>query len=434
LPGELSLTPAPSFSAIHGSAIAIWIISIGAIALVLIRPKGWREAWWAASGACLLVLCRLISPSSAVRAVRKGTDVYLFLIGMMIMSELARREGVFDWIAGHAVRASRGSRRRLFLLIYCAGAVVTIFLSNDATAVVLTPAVLAAVRAAEAEPLPYLLICAFIANTASFVLPISNPANLVVYNGSMPPLMQWLSTFGWPSVASILMTFFLLRWLARNRLEGFVRTDVDARPLSAAGKLTFYGIGFLAMALMTASALHLDLGAPACAAGIMVAAGVSIRDHGTWKDLGKEIAWSVLPLVAGLFVIVEAIKGVGALSAAVHALEEMKTWRPMQAAFSSGFGVALISNLMNNLPSALISGAAVKAAGATGALRDAVLIGVDAGPNLSVTGSLATILWLIAMRREGQQIGFWKFLKWGAVVMPPALTLAILALLLNPQR
>ncbi len=82
---------------------------------------------------------------------------------------------------------------------------------------------------------------------------------------------------------------------------------------------------------------------------------------------------------------------------------------------------------MNNLPSGLIAGAAVKAAHATGALRNAVLIGVDLGPNLSITGSLATILWLIAIRREGLDISFWKFLKWGALVMPPALLLAILA-------
>src|SRR5206468_1557555 len=129
----------------------------------------------------------------------------LFLIGMMIMSELARREGVFDWVAAYAVRASRGSRTRLFALIYMVGIVVTVFLSNDATAVVLTPAVLAAVRTARAEPLPYLMACAFIANAASFVLPISNPANLVLYAGNMPPLGKWLLTFGLPSVASILI-------------------------------------------------------------------------------------------------------------------------------------------------------------------------------------------------------------------------------------
>jgi arsenical pump membrane protein len=417
----------------HWQAAAIWLISLGSIALVLIRPKGWPEAWWAAAGACLLVLCRLLSPIAAAHAIGKGLDVYLFLTGMMVMSELARREGVFDWIAGHAVRTSKGSCSRLFVLVYGVGVLVTVFLSNDATAVVLTPAVLAAIRTAEAEPLPYLLICAFIANAASFVLPISNPANLVVYNGGMPPLGRWLLTFGLPSIVSILITFLVLRWLANGLLQGRVKTDAEKKPLSATGKLTLYGIGFLAVTLLTASALNADLGAPACVAGFLVAAGVSIRDHKTPRDIAKEIAWSVLPLVAGLFVIVEAMNAAGALGAAVRVLERMKEWQPIWSDLTAGFGVAFISNLMNNLPSGLISGAAVKAAGAAGPLRNAVLIGVDLGPNLSVTGSLATILWLIAIRREGQQVGFWKFLKWGAVVMPPALTLAILALLLSPK-
>jgi arsenical pump membrane protein len=161
---------------------------------------------------------------------------------------------------------------------------------------------------------------------------------------------------------------------------------------------------------------------------MLVALGVTVRDRGAPRDIAKEVAWSVLPLVAALFVIVEAINSAGALHLAVRLLEKLKTWDALPAALSSGFGVALLSNFMNNLPSGLISGAAVQGAGATGPLRSAVLIGVDLGPNLSVTGSLATILWLIAIRREGQDVSFWKFLKWGALVMPPALALAILAL------
>lgn len=411
-------------------AIAVWVISLAAIALVLVRPKGLAEAWWATAGACLLVLLGLISPLSALHAVGKGTDVYLFLTGMMIMSELARREGVFDWIAGHAVRASNGSRVRLFVLIYCVGVLVTIFLSNDATAVVLTPAVLAAVRAAEAEPLPYLMICAFIANAASFVLPISNPANLVVYSKDIPPLGRWLSTFGIPSVVSILLTFVVLRWLSSRYLIGSVKTFVNGAPLSTAGKLTFGGIGFLAVVLTVASALNFDLGAPACVAGLLVACAVTLRDRAVPQDLAREISWSVLPLVAGLFVIVEALDGAGALDALTRFLREMQTWEPVHAALTSGFGVAILSNLMNNLPTGLIGGIAVKSAGVHGVLRDALLIGVDLGPNLSITGSLATILWLIAIRREGQSVGFWQFLKWGSLITPPALFLAILSLAL----
>ena len=178
--------------------------------------------------------------------------------------------------------------------------------------------------------------------------------------------------------------------------------------------------------------MDFDLGAPACVAGLLVAVCVSIRDHATPKDVAREISWSVLPLVAGLFVIVEAMNGAGALGVSIRALREMETWQSIHSALTSGFGVALISNLMNNLPSGLIIGSAVRAAGATGPLRNAVLIGIDLGPNLSVTGSLATILWLIAIRREGQEVGFWKFLKWGALVMPPALAAAILAVLFTP--
>ncbi|MBV8807822.1 MAG: arsenic transporter [Acidobacteriaceae bacterium] len=414
-----------NLAAIDWHSTAIWFISLASIALVLARPKGWPEAIWAAAGASLLVICRLISPTTAASGVAKGADVYLFLAGMMILSELASREGVFDWAAGYAVRGSRGSRTRLFILIYVVGIVVTVFLSNDATAVVLTPAVLAAVRAAEAEPLPYLLICAFIANAASFVLPISNPANLVVYGGEMPPLTRWLRTFGLPAIFSILITFFVLRWLATEYLQGPLNADVDSDRLTAAGKLTLFCIGFLVVVLMIASALNLNLGAPACVTGLLVTAVISLRDHGAPKDLAKKVPWSVLVLVAGLFVIVEALNGAGALGLAVQALDEMKQWSPVTAALGSGFGLAVISNLMNNLPSGLIAGAAVKAAHATGPLRDAVLIGVDLGPNLSITGSLATILWLIAIRREGRQVSFWKFLKWGALVMPPALLLAI---------
>jgi arsenical pump membrane protein len=412
----------------------IWLISLVSIGLVLIRPKGLPEALWATLGAGLLVVCRLVTPDDALHAVGKGTDVYLFLAGMMIISELARREGVFDWLAIHAVKAARGSRQRLFVLVYGVGIVVTIFLSNDATAVVLTPAVQVAVQAAGAEPLPFLLSCAFIANAASFVLPISNPANLVVYGKGLPPLRSWLLTFELPSLLSIAVTFFVLRFLSRKLLGGRITNHLKDKPLSPSGKFTLAGIGLLTITLIASSAFGRDLGAPACIAAVLVAIIATLRDREVPFDLAREISWSVIPLVAGLFVIVEALNGAGALPMMVAALRDMQGWNAIRSTLGSAFGIALLSNLMNNLPSGLISGSAVTAAGTIGTLRDAVLVGVDLGPNLSVTGSLATILWLIAIRREGQQVGFWQFLKWGMLVMPPALVLTVLALLLGPRQ
>jgi arsenical pump membrane protein len=165
-------------------------IIILATAGVIIRPFRLPEAISAFVGAAALVLFGILPFSDAINGMRKGIDVYLFLVGMMLIAELARQEGLFDFLAALAVEHARGSPQRLFLLIYLVGILITVFLSNDATAIVLTPAVYAATRAAGAKPLPYLLVCAFIANAASFVLPISNPANLVMFGARMPHLAE----------------------------------------------------------------------------------------------------------------------------------------------------------------------------------------------------------------------------------------------------
>ncbi len=125
---------------------------------MLLRPRGIEEAYWVCGGGMLLVITRLIPLRQAGHAVYEGLDVYLFLAGMMILSEMAREEHVFDWAAGAAAAHAKNSPRRLFMLVFLVGIVVTALLSNDATAVVLTPAVLAVVRRAKVDPKPYLLV------------------------------------------------------------------------------------------------------------------------------------------------------------------------------------------------------------------------------------------------------------------------------------
>jgi arsenical pump membrane protein len=355
-------------------------------------------------------------------------DVYLFLTGMMILAELAREEGVFDWVADVAIHHASNSPGRLFVLIYLVGTLVTAFLSNDATAVVLTPAVLAVVRNAKVDPKPYLLACAFIANAASFVFPISNPANLVVFDQHMPPLGIWLRIFLLPSTASILLTFLCLRWVSRKELRGEMRGEVKRVLLSTEGKLAFVGLVIAAAALVSSSALGLSLGAPTCCAAAFAMAVVAWRDRSIPLKVAKGVSWSVLPLVAGLFVIVEALQNAGLLRLGLTGLRELAettTW------FAKGTGslvVALLANGMNNLPIGLMSGAAIRHAEETSVVAHAILIGVDLGPNLSVTGSLATILWLIALRREKVEITAWEFFKIGIIAMPLALIASLLVL------
>jgi arsenical pump membrane protein len=403
-----------------------WLIAAVSTAGVILRPFDWPEAIWAVAGAALLVALQLLSPQDALTGVSKGVDVYLFLIGMMLLAEIARQEGLFDWLAAIAAKRAKGSASRLFLLVYAVGTVVTTFLSNDATAVVLTPAVAAAVKTAKAkEPLPYLLICAFIANAASFVLPISNPANLVIYGDHMPPLLQWLPRYLLPSVLSIAATFLVLRWTQRKALSQKLSMNVPIPELSAAGKTAAFGIAATSVVLLIASALDIQLGLPTSIAGLLTASVVLVRERKNPWHIVKQISWAVLPLVAGLFVLVEALDKSGLIASIGALLHQAAAASETWAAWGAGVIVALASNLMNNLPAGLISAGAVKNADVSDAIKRAILIGVDLGPNLSVTGSLATILWLTALRREGLSVNAWTFLKLGVFVMPPALLLAV---------
>ena len=420
--------PLSFLSSASWPVVTTWFIAAATIACVLFRPRNLPEALWASLGAGLLVVCGLLPWRDARLAVGKGMDVYLFLTGMMLLSELARREGVFDWCASLAVSHAKASPTRLFWLIYGVGVIVTVFLSNDATAVVMTPAVLAATKAAQVEkPLPYLYACALVANAASFVLPISNPANLVLFGGHMPPLAQWLKLFAVPSVLAVAATGGTLFLLMRGELAGKVEEPEDPAKLSAAGKLALGGIGLAAVVLLVASAFRVDLGAPTLAVAVVALGMVMIQDRKALWETPRSVSWSVLPLVAGLFVVVEAVNRAGALDLSRRALAALGKLSPWQGDLAGAFGVTAISNVVNNLPSGLITGRAVVQNHVPDTLRNALLIGVDLGPNLSVTGSLATILWLIALRREKQEVSAWSFLKVGVVVTPVALVLAVLA-------
>jgi len=395
------------------------------ILLMLIRPRNKPEVYWVGAGVALLLVFRLIPLRLAARAAAEGTDVYLFLIGMMLLSGLAREYGVFDWLSSAAVRRANGSPTRLFLLVYLAGTLVTILLSNDATAVVLTPAILFAVRKARIDPLPYLFACALIANAASFVLPISNPANLVVFHDRMPPLPLWLVWFAFPSLLSILATYLVLRWVFRSRFAGPVHSAIEVPVLTPHGKLVVAGLFVTVAVLLVASGLGWNLGLPTVLTALAISGMASVTAKRNPLPLLGEVSWSTLALVAALFVMVDAVESIGALRHTEAWLRAAALLGPAPGALSTGFVVGVANNVVNNLPLGLLAGNTLRAVHASGLLAAAVLIGVDLGPNLAVTGSLATILWLIALRRENLDVSFWDFLKVGVVAMPAALLLSL---------
>jgi len=346
--------------------------------------------------------------------------VYAFLIGMLALAEFAKVEGVFDWAASHAVRAAGTSSLRLFAIVYGVGMLTTALLSNDATIVVLTPAVIVALRRTDAPALPDLFACAFVANAASFILPISNPSNLLVFGGAMPGLGTWLRWLVLPSLIAVAVTALGLGLCFRSSLRRrhAIRDDALAdRPAASA-------LGVLAVAalvLIAVSARNGPLGAAALASAVLATFVLAIRQRDALPALAAGIQWPIVPLTAALFVIVTAVDAAGALDWTRALIERTPP-------LAIGWALALASNVANNLPVGLNAGETLTALHPDSAKAFAALIGVNLGPNLSTNGSLATILWLAIVRRNGQRVSPLAFLRVGLLITPLALTLALLAL------
>ena len=216
-----------------------------------------------------------------------------------------------------------------------------------------------------------------------------------------------------------------MRLIFRKDLQARIEEKIETEPLKSEGKLVLGGLLLMVITLLTASTLKMDLGLPTCLAALAITAAVSIKSKSSPLKLAREISWSTLILVAGLFIMVDAVESIGALKLTQSWLAAAQTLTPPVAALAVGFVVAIGNNLVNNLPLGLIAGGTLQAAHIQGLISRAVLIGVDLGPNLSITGSLATILWLLALRKEKLNVSFWDFLKVGLIAMPVALLLSL---------
>jgi arsenical pump membrane protein len=237
-----------------------------------------------------------------------------------------------------------------------------------------------------------------------------------------------MAVFLLPSLLSIAVTFAILRWYFRRELRATIGCDIDPVTLNTGGKLVLAGVALVVLVLLITSALGRDLGLPTFLAALAITAAVVLRCRLNPLKIAREISWSTLALVAALFIMVDAVENIGLLRLTHEAFGYVQHLAPSTGTFLTAFTVGIGDNLVNNLPMGLIAANTLVGSHAHGLLADTILIAVDLGPNLAVSGSLATILWLLALRREGLNVSSGRFLKVGALVMPAALLLSIAGL------
>ncbi|MGB3306227.1 MAG: SLC13 family permease [Thermomicrobiales bacterium] len=400
--------------------------------LMLVRPWGIAEAWVAFAGAIVTLLTGAVPLAALPGVIRETENVLLFLAGMLLLTGIAERAGIFAAMAELCVRAARGNGRVLYVCLFLLGALVTATLSLDVTVIMLTPIIYALTSRRKLDPVPYLFGCVFVANTASLVLPISNLTNLLIYARIDVTFGAFVRVMWWPNLVALTANLIIFLWIFRRRIpERFAMHGGDDKYASAGIDPWLIVNGVVVTATLAAIfALGLTnrplWWASLTGAGILsIAAFASGRlsARRAWHDLSPNI----FVFIVSMTVVVDGFQRRW-LDGHLLNLPASEA----KAALIGVLGGAVGSNVVNNVPMTILALPIIERAApvAQHALAYGTLIGTNIGPALTTYGSLATMLWLTLVRRRGIEVSTGDYLRVSTVTVPIVLLATSAALVL----
>ncbi len=393
------------------------------LVLVVVRPRRWSEAWWTMLGAASLVALGMVAPHDALSVALSGRSALLFLLSLLVLSMLVGKSGFFDWAAIRCARLANGDRAALYRNTFLLGVAVTATLSLDTTAVMLTPVVLALVKRLRLRAAPYVLLCALVANVASLALPISNLTNILFTSAFHFTFARYALNMLGPQVAALATTYAFLGWWFRGDLQGPFELVALERPSSVVPHRGYFRLCIAVLAVVLVGYFLCPLAGlePYVVAfagcGVLLVAGAATQRL-QWSAT-REIAWDVFPFVVGLFVAVRGLENLGVGTIASSWLSRIPAGS-VWAMLAEAGGAALASNVINNLPAALMARGILDASHASQLDALATLIGTDVGAIVTPFGSLATMLVIGIARREGHELRAAKVVTIGALLAPLA--------------
>lgn len=406
-----------------------------AIALVMTRPRPLNEATAAALGAVVMIIIGLVSPAQAWEVLQANANVLLFFLGLMLISIVADQAGFFEWCAFKAVKLAHGKGPWLLSIVFTLGAVLTAFFSNDATALILTPIVFTLVTRLKLNALPYVFACAFIANTASMLLPVSNPVNLLAVQKFGLTLGEYFKFLLLPSLVVIAINVGLFGIIFRKVISVI---SVDGLPEESIKVDAFFlavsiGLGLIAIGYILVSIYGLPLSYPAMAGAILLLAIGFSFGRLKFGKITSGISWYIFLFIFALALLVKGLDNAGVIQVIANGLEHLASHGSLQALFSITLGTAFGSNLINNWSMMMVSVSSLSTLAAQSPVFHKVLVygaimGADVGPNIAILGSLSSMLWLVLLRKRGLDIHPLQYLKLGLIVAPPMLIIGVLSL------
>ena len=425
--------------------IAALVIFLATIALVIWQPRGLGIGWSAAAGAAIALLTGVVSLGDIPVVWHIVWNATTTFVAIIIISLLLDEAGFFEWAALHVARWGGGRGRKLFVLFVLLGAAVSALFANDGAALILTPIVIAMLLAlgySDRSTLAFVMAAGFIADTASLPLVVSNLVNIVSADFFKIGFGRYAAVMVPVDIASIAATLAVLLLFFRRDIPASYDVAQLRIPADAVRDPATFRAGWVVLGLLLLGFFGLEqIGVPVsvvATSGAVLLLVIAARGHViSTKKVLRDAPWQVVIFSLGMYLVVYGLRNAGLTAYLAGVLDRFAEGGVWGAAFGTGILTALLSSVMNNMPTVLVGALSIDASKATGLVKEAMIyanvIGSDLGPKITPIGSLATLLWLHVLAKKGIQIGWGYYFKVGVVLTLPVLlvTLAALAIRLT---
>ncbi|WP_411879907.1 arsenic transporter [Polaromonas sp. YR568] len=423
--------------------LAALLIFLLTLVLVIWQPRGLGIGWSATLGALLALLFGVVHLADIAAVWHIVWNATATFIAIIVTSLLLDEAGFFEWSALHVARWGRGRGRWLFVLIVLLGAAVSALFANDGAALILTPIVMAMLLAlgfSAGATLAFVMAAGFIADVGSLPLVVSNLVNIVSADFFRIGFADYAAVMVPVNIAAVLSALAVLLVYFRRSIPEAYDVAQLKQPKEAIRDAATFRMGWVVLALLLIGFFGLEpRGVPVsaiAAAGALLLLAVAARGHViSTRKVMREAPWQIVVFSLGMYLVVYGLRNQGLTAYLAGWLDFFATGGIWGAAFGTGFLTAVLSSIMNNMPTVLVGALSIDASHATGAVKEAMVyanvIGSDLGPKITPIGSLATLLWLHVLARKGMTITWGYYFKVGVVLTVPVLTVTLAALALR---
>lgn len=411
--------------------------SLFLITLIFIiwQPKGLQIGTTAIIGAIVALLLGIVSVSDIWIVTDIVWDATLAFIGIIILSMVLDEIGFFEWCAIKMAKLSKGNGHLMFVYALLLGAFVSALFANDGAALILTPILLAKMRLLELNAksiLAFLLAGGFIADSASLPFVFSNLTNIVTANYFSIGFAEYLANMFMPFIVSVVVSILVLWLILRKDIPqridiNLLKDENEVLKSKVLFQFSWFFLALLIVGYFVGDLYGLPVSLFALGGGLLFLAISSYMKTTSATKIIKEAPWQVVWFSIGLYIVVYGLKNAGLTDYLTIVLQDLATRGDAIAIVGTGFIAAILSAIMNNMPTVMIMDIALADVG-NQALAYANIIGCNLGPKMTPFGSLATLLWLHVLSQKGVKIGFWQYSKFGLIVTPPVLLVVLLAL------